>query len=70
MISAVVNGRGEGGIYPSHSQPQAPTIHNCLETAKNSQKKSVDACGPAWQGGLVMTEGENQFSLTRAASSK
>jgi len=46
--------------------PHRHSIHH----PKTRKKQSVDAHGPGWQGNLVMPERENQFPLTRAASSK
>ena len=70
-MSAAENATGARGEFCPEPQPVTTSApHNPIETASNSQKHPVDAHGPGWQGTMVMTESENQFSLTRAASSK
>jgi hypothetical protein len=49
--------------------PRANAIGAKPKPPENRQNSPVDALRPVWQDGAAMTESENQFSLTRAASS-
>ena len=48
--------------------PPANAIGANPKPAENRQNVPVAALGPVWQHGSAMSESENQFSFTRAAS--
>jgi hypothetical protein len=49
--------------------PPAKALGDGAKPPENRQHFPVDALCPLWQDGVAMVESENQFSLTRAASS-
>src|ERR1035441_3327008 len=49
--------------------PPAYGLGNGAKPPENRQNLPVDALRQVWQDGAGMNESENQFSLTRAASS-
>jgi hypothetical protein len=63
-------GQGRDSLAAAQFPPAPPANDPALgEPRQNSAKVPDDAPHQVWKDGVAMVESENQFSLTRAASS-